>query len=203
MLGLERNSDVCVMGSFAPIFTHESDPTWAYDMIHFNSGSNFVTPSYHVQKMMGHNLGYQNLLWKESGNSITASGSHQVGLATWDTQASFDDVKVTIGDETIISDDFSANNGWTTFGGSWSVSGGVKKAAETVADAAKETAKSIKEEMDKAWDALSADDPEGCPVGQENEDTPAEDETSAEDAAEKQEDEIPTIRVNPDDSEEA
>ena len=127
MLGQERNSDVCVMGSFAPIFTHESDPTWAYDMIHFNSGSNFVTPSYHVQKMMGHNLGYQNLLWTESGNSITASGSHQVGLATWDTQASFDDVKVTIGDETVISDDFSANNGWTTFGGSWSVSGGVKK----------------------------------------------------------------------------
>ena len=88
-------------------------------------------------------------------------------------------------------------------GKSVDVSGGVKKAAETVADAAKETAKSIKEEMDKAWDALSADDPEGCPVGQENEDAPAEDETSAEDAAEKQEDEIPTIRVNPDDSEEA
>jgi alpha-L-arabinofuranosidase len=114
MLGQERNSDVCVMGSFAPIFTHESDPTWAYDMIHFNSCSNFVTPSYHVQKMMGHNVGYQNLLWTESGNNITASGSHQIGLATWDTQVSFDDVKVTANGETIISDDFSGNNGWTT-----------------------------------------------------------------------------------------
>ena len=127
MLGQERNSDVCVMGSFAPIFTHESDPTWAYDMIHFNSCSNFVTPSYHVQKMMGHNVGYQNLLWTESGNNITASGSHQIGLATWDTQVSFDDVKVTANGETIISDDFSGNNGWTTYGGSWSVIGGVKK----------------------------------------------------------------------------
>ena len=127
MLGQERNSDVCVMGSFAPIFTHESDPTWAYDMIHFNSGSNFVTPSYHVQKMMGHNLGYQNLLWTESGNSITASGTHQIGLATWNTQASFDDVKVTMDGKTIISDDFSGNNGWTADGGLWSVSGGVKK----------------------------------------------------------------------------
>ena len=127
MLGQERNSDVCVMGSFAPIFTHENNPAWAYDMIHFNSGSNFVTPSYHVQKMMAHNLGYQNLLWTESGNSITATTTHQVGLATWNTQASYDDVKVTVDGKTIISDDFSGNNGWTSYGGSWSVTGGVKK----------------------------------------------------------------------------
>ena len=129
MLGQERNSDVCVMGSFAPIFTHESDPAWAYDMIHFNSGSNFVTPSYYVQKMMAHNLGYQNLLWTESGNSITATGTHQVGLATWDTQASFDDIKVKVGDKATfeINDDFSKNEGWTQSGGSWSVSNGVKK----------------------------------------------------------------------------
>ena len=127
MLGQERNSDVCVMGSFAPIFTHESDPAWAYDMIHFNSGSNFVTPSYHVQKMMANNVGYQNLLWTESGNSITITGSHQVGLATWNTQASFDDVTVSVGSTTVITDDFSKNEGWTTNGGSWSVTGGVKK----------------------------------------------------------------------------
>lgn len=125
MMGQERNSDVCVMGSFAPIFTHESDPTWAYDMIHFNSGSNFVTPSYHVQKMMANNLGYQNLLWTESGNSITASGSHQVGLATWNTQASFDDVQVTMEGKTIINEDFSGNHDWTTTGGAWSVNNGV------------------------------------------------------------------------------
>ena len=132
MLGQERNSDVCVMGSFAPIFTHENDPAWAYDMIHFNSGSNFVTPSYHVQKMMANNVGYQNLLWTESGNSITQSATHQVGLATWDTQASFDDVTVSVSSpdgssSTVISDDFSGNSGWTANGGSWSVSGGIKR----------------------------------------------------------------------------
>ena len=132
MMGQERNSDVCVMGSFAPIFTHESDPAWAYDMIHFNSGSNFVTPSYHVQKMMANNLGYQNLLWTESGNSMTASSTHQVGVATWDTQASFDDVTVSVSSPegtstTVITDNFSGDKGWTTNGGSWSVAGGVKK----------------------------------------------------------------------------
>ena len=33
MLGMEKNSDVCKLASFAPIFTHEQDPCWPYDMI--------------------------------------------------------------------------------------------------------------------------------------------------------------------------
>ena len=45
----------------------------------------------------------------------------------------------------------------------------VRKAANTVAETASTAAKTVREEMDKAWDALSADDPEGCPVGTENE----------------------------------
>ena len=46
----------------------------------------------------------------------------------------------------------------------------VKEAANTVVDTAATTAKTVKEEIEKAWDELSADDPEGCPEGQENED---------------------------------
>ena len=127
MLGMEKNSDVVRMGSFAPIFMHESDPTWNYDMIHFNSGSNFVTPSYHVQKMFGNNLGGQNLLWTETGNHVGAASAHQVGVATWDTQASYDDVKVTTASGVVVSDDFSQNAGWTNDGGSWNVADGVKR----------------------------------------------------------------------------
>ena len=127
MLGMEKNSDVVRMGSFAPIFMHEEDPTWNYDMIHFNSGSNFVTPSYHVQKMFGNNLGAQNLLWTETGNRVDAASKHQVGVATWNTQASYDDVKVTTAEGVVVSDDFSQNNGWTNDGGSWNVADGVKQ----------------------------------------------------------------------------
>ena len=64
----------------------------------------------------------------------------------------------------------------------------VKNAAGTVAD----TAKTVKEEIEKAWDELSADDPEGCPFGEENEDEPA-----GRDSAEG---EIPVIQAKPDDS---
>lgn len=69
----------------------------------------------------------------------------------------------------------------------------VKEAADTVIDTAKTAAKTIKEEVDKAWDELSADDPEGCPEGTEN------DEESADGKDAK--DDIPTIQVNPGDSE--
>jgi len=68
----------------------------------------------------------------------------------------------------------------------------VKDAANTVVDTATTAAKTVKEEIEKAWEKLSADDPEGCPEGQENEDEPADQENT--------EDEIPTINVNPDDS---
>ena len=69
----------------------------------------------------------------------------------------------------------------------------VKAAADTVIDTAKTAAKTIKEEVDKAWDELSADDPEGCPEGTEK------DEASGD--GKDAEDDIPTIQINPDDSE--
>ena len=72
----------------------------------------------------------------------------------------------------------------------------VKNAADTVADTAATAARSVREEIEKAWDALSADDPEGCPEGQEN----GED---AEDAGaqETPEENEPRIHVNPEDNE--
>ena len=68
----------------------------------------------------------------------------------------------------------------------------IKDAADTVIDTAAAAAKTVKEEFEKAWDAVSADDPEGCPEGKENEEDPA-DQTDTTDG-------IPTIHVNPDNS---
>ena len=129
MLGMERNSDVCRMASFAPIFTHESNPTWAYDMIHFNAASNFVTPSYYVQQLMAKNVGTQNLLWTESGNMVTDGGTNaKVGVGTWSTQASYDEATLTtIDGEPIASDDFSGDDSKWSIGsdGDWTVTDGV------------------------------------------------------------------------------
>lgn len=127
MLGMEKNSDVCRMASFAPIFTHEDNPTWAYDMIHFNAANHFVTPSYYVQKLFGHNLGTQNLKWTETGNAAVVNAGGKVGVASWNTQVEFDDVKVTDANGNVLaSDDFSNDNGnWTYGSGDWSVADGV------------------------------------------------------------------------------
>ncbi len=72
----------------------------------------------------------------------------------------------------------------------------VKEAADTVADTAVTAAKTIREELEKAWDALSADDPEGCPEGKENEENPAADQDHPEEDA-------PAVQVNPDDTDKA
>ena len=79
----------------------------------------------------------------------------------------------------------------------------IRKAADTVMDTAKTAAKTVREEFEKAWNDLSADDPEGCPEGQENEEEATSDEkpgeNSAEDAADEPEkpeaDDIPVIHV--------
>jgi hypothetical protein len=72
----------------------------------------------------------------------------------------------------------------------------VKNAAKTVSDTAEKAVKTIREELDKAWESLSAED-----EPEEAEDT-AED--IAEDIAEEPEaDDIPTIQAEPDDSDQA
>ncbi len=77
----------------------------------------------------------------------------------------------------------------------------VKDVADTVADTANKAAKNVREEIEKAWDALSAEDPEGCPEGTENDEEPSEPENEEPSGQESAEEDIPTIEVNPDDSE--
>jgi alpha-galactosidase len=52
--------------------------------------------------------------------------------------------------------------------------------------------KTVKEEFEEAWDAVSADDPEGCPEGKDKEEDPADQHDTT--------DGIPTSHVNPDNS---
>ncbi len=126
MLGMEKNSDVCKLASFAPIFTHEKDPKWAYDMIHFNAAKNFCTPSYYVQKLLGNHLGKQNLLWTESNNVVSAADC-QVGVGAWATQVSYDDVELSDANgQIVLKDDFSSSSTgtWKAGTGTWTVRNG-------------------------------------------------------------------------------
>ena len=90
------------------------------------------------------------------------------------------------------------------------VEGAVREAVDTVRDSATAAAKTIKEELDKAWEAVSADDPEpdGTPDNPESDERLDESADQGEtvqdivDELEKHEaaEDEPVIHVKPDDS---
>ena len=132
MLGMENNSDVCVMNSYAPIFVNENDQKWKPDMIRFNSSESYGTPSYHVQRLFPNNVGKQNVKWTEAENIMPITNG-KFGLSTWRTTATFDNVKITAADgTTLFTDNFTSNIGqWRSSGDTWNVSSGILKQSNT------------------------------------------------------------------------
>lgn len=104
MAGMERNSDVCVMASYAPIFMNENEAQWRPDMIHYNAYSSFGTPSYWAQQMMASNVGHQNITWTETGNGISLAAGARLGLGSWNTDVTYSNLKVTNGKGAIVFD---------------------------------------------------------------------------------------------------
>ena len=57
LTGVERNADVVIMASYAPLLARVGYVQWAPDMIWFDAKSAYGSPSYHVQKMYACNMG--------------------------------------------------------------------------------------------------------------------------------------------------
>ncbi|MBQ8051550.1 MAG: hypothetical protein IJ197_08270 [Bacteroidaceae bacterium] len=95
MAGMERNSDVCVMASYAPIFMNENEAQWRPDMLHYNAHSCFGTPSYWTQQMMASTVGHQNITWTETDNSVNLSEGARLALGSWGTSVTYNNIKVT------------------------------------------------------------------------------------------------------------
>lgn len=57
LTGVERNADVVVLASYAPLFARVGYAQWSPDMIWFDDARAYGTPSYYVQKLYGENLG--------------------------------------------------------------------------------------------------------------------------------------------------
>lgn len=130
MQGMENNSDICIMGSYAPIFVNENDQKWMPDMIRFNASESYGTPSYYVQKLMPNYVGKENVKWVETGNKVNAKTNYG-GLSTWATAATFANYKVTKADGTVYNAKFDGTDKWTDNGGSWTESNGMLTQAST------------------------------------------------------------------------
>jgi len=137
MSGMERNSDVVLMASYAPLFANVNYKKWNPDLIDFDSSRAYGIPSYYVQQMFSENRGDVVLPVTVTAPAITpAARSGAIGVGTWRTQAEFKDIKVTRGDETLFTCDFAdGTKGWRLHGGDWTVEAGMlqqKSMAENV-----------------------------------------------------------------------
>ncbi|KAJ8646447.1 hypothetical protein MRB53_008195 [Persea americana] len=76
LIGLERNSDVVEMASYAPLFVNDNNRRWNPDAIVFNSWQQYGTPSYWVQYFFKESSGATLLpatFQANSSNSLVAS----------------------------------------------------------------------------------------------------------------------------------
>ena len=127
MMGMENNSDVVAMNSYAPIFVNENDARWRPDMIRFNSAKSMGTPSYYVQQLFPNNIGKQVVrtswtyeLDTPEDEAVEQVKPFQVGLASWSTTAEYRNASLTVDGKEYPLPGFDR---WTTQSGDWKVGG--------------------------------------------------------------------------------
>lgn len=74
LTGVERNADVVVLASYAPLFARIGYTQWSPDMIWFNAEKAYGTPSYYVQSMYSKYTGADVLDTKGQHEALYADG---------------------------------------------------------------------------------------------------------------------------------
>lgn len=95
MTGLERNGDIVKMAAYAPLFGNLTATHWAPDLIWFNNNLCTGSISYYMQKIFSTNAGTKLLSSNIEGASVDVPElAGMVGVGTWNTAATFDNVSV-------------------------------------------------------------------------------------------------------------
>jgi len=137
MTGLERNSDLVIMASYAPLLVNLNHRAWNPDLINFDSANWYGLPGYYVQKMFAENRGDVSLptAVESPMTEETVTSGGRIGVGTWNTAAEFKDVTVTTPDgKVLLASDFTKNaDGWKLLGdgADWQVrDGALRQGAE-------------------------------------------------------------------------
>ena len=133
MTGMERNSDLVLMASYAPLFANVNGMQWQPDMIYYNSArALFGTPSYYVQQMFSQNRG-DAVLPATLVTSTNLALRGAIGVGSWNTSVQYTNIVVTSNGVTLYQSDFvdDGTNGWSVFNGAWSVSNGLYQQTST------------------------------------------------------------------------
>ena len=124
IMGMERNSDVVKMTSYAPLFENENRRDWPCNLIHINSSEVYGRASYYVQQMAAENRPTYNVHVSET----TTEGEAQpfragsIGLGSYATQCEYKNISVTTPDgkvKNISVSDFQTQKG------EWKVEGDI------------------------------------------------------------------------------
>ncbi len=121
MTGLERNSDVVRMASYAPMFAKYENTQWsAANMIWFNNDTVVLTPNYYVQSLFSNNTGDYSLDTKTETTGMDDNVfSGGVAVGTWKTQAEYSGLTVTYSDGTVLFNDGFDSAKWSKPTGEW------------------------------------------------------------------------------------
>lgn len=97
IMSMERNGDLVTMSSYAPLLVNEHDVDWPVNLIHFDGSKSFARISYYAIKMLAENRATVNLPIETTCTPPAVKKplfSGSIGLATWDTQTEYADIKL-------------------------------------------------------------------------------------------------------------
>lgn len=127
--GMERNSDLVTMASYAPLLENVNDRGWPTNLIWMKNDQVMGRSSYYVQKLFVENKPTYNLNTTatvkpgELEELIQSPG--YVGLGTWNTQSEFKDLKITHADGKTVVADMNDPSQWIVKNGDWTNESGV------------------------------------------------------------------------------
>jgi len=134
MVGMERNSDVVTMSSYAPLFANTHNTQWNPDAIVFDAARSYGTPSYHVQALFANNRPERILPVSYSLPSEPYSVAGGIGFQTWKTEAEFKDLTVEVDGQPVGGSEGKGLDQWETGKGKWTVENGVVGQSELIED---------------------------------------------------------------------
>ena len=126
IMGMERNSDLVKMSSYAPLLVNVNDESWPVNLINFDDSRSFARISYYAIKMFSENrpdVNFSTAVNIHPPPEKPADFAGGIGLATWDTQSEYRDITVTKDGKVVYQSDFVNRPGeWKKIKGNWTVS---------------------------------------------------------------------------------
>lgn len=136
LTSLERNADVVVMASYAPLLGKRGRTQWNPNLIYFSNTNVVRTINYYVQQLFSHHAGDRFL-----GGGVEPSvpdphgdarPTDRIFLGTWDTQAEFDDVRLVADDQPVLDEPFTTPRAhWQPVTGNWQTVDGVLRQTDS------------------------------------------------------------------------